>query len=77
MSVTRPAGFTAAGVPAGLKSTGAQDLALVVNTGPSSASASACSSVPSGSAISGRTTWRNDRGRPAASARASSVETTS
>ncbi|MCX6396150.1 MAG: bifunctional glutamate N-acetyltransferase/amino-acid acetyltransferase ArgJ [Propionibacteriales bacterium] len=34
MSVTHPAGFTAAGVPAGLKSTGAQDLALVVNTGP-------------------------------------------
>ncbi|RLV50301.1 bifunctional glutamate N-acetyltransferase/amino-acid acetyltransferase ArgJ [Nocardioides mangrovicus] len=40
MSVTHPAGFTAAGVAAGLKSTGAQDLALVVNTGPSSASAS-------------------------------------
>lgn len=34
MSVTHPAGFTAAGVPAGLKSTGAPDLALVVNTGP-------------------------------------------
>ena len=40
MSVTHPAGFTAAGVPAGLKSTGAKDLALVVNTGPSAASAS-------------------------------------
>ncbi|MFL6158747.1 MAG: bifunctional ornithine acetyltransferase/N-acetylglutamate synthase, partial [Marmoricola sp.] len=35
MSVTHPAGFAAAGVPAGLKSTGGQDLALVVNQGPS------------------------------------------
>lgn len=34
MTVTTPAGFAAAGVPAGLKSTGAKDLALVVNTGP-------------------------------------------
>ena len=34
MTVTTPSGFTAAGVPAGLKSTGAKDLALVVNTGP-------------------------------------------
>jgi glutamate N-acetyltransferase/amino-acid N-acetyltransferase len=34
MSVTRPAGFTASGVPAGLKSTGAKDVALVVNQGP-------------------------------------------
>ncbi len=34
MSVTHPAGFAAAGVAAGLKSTGAQDLALVVNQGP-------------------------------------------
>jgi len=34
MSVTHPAGFLAAGVPAGLKSTGAKDLALVVNQGP-------------------------------------------
>ncbi|MFL6157810.1 MAG: bifunctional glutamate N-acetyltransferase/amino-acid acetyltransferase ArgJ, partial [Marmoricola sp.] len=34
MSVTHPSGFVAAGVPAGLKSTGARDLALVVNTGP-------------------------------------------
>ncbi len=34
MSVTTPSGFTAAGVPAGLKSTGALDLALVVNHGP-------------------------------------------
>ncbi len=40
MSVTHPAGFTAAGVPAGLKSTGAKDVALVVNTGPSHDSAS-------------------------------------
>ncbi|WP_134741719.1 bifunctional glutamate N-acetyltransferase/amino-acid acetyltransferase ArgJ [Nocardioides sp. 503] len=34
MTVTAPAGFRAAGVAAGLKSTGAQDLALVVNDGP-------------------------------------------
>ncbi|MCZ4497712.1 MAG: argJ [Marmoricola sp.] len=34
MSVTHPAGFLAAGVPAGLKSTGAKDVALVVNQGP-------------------------------------------
>ncbi len=34
MSVTAPAGFRAAGVVAGLKSTGAPDLALVVNDGP-------------------------------------------
>ena len=34
MSVTHPAGFVAAGVAAGLKSTGAKDVALVVNTGP-------------------------------------------
>ena len=40
MSVTHPAGFTAAGVSAGLKSTGALDLALVVNQGPSFDSAS-------------------------------------
>ena len=40
MSVTHPKGFRAAGVAAGLKSTGAQDLALVVNDGPSYASAS-------------------------------------
>lgn len=40
MSVTAPAGFTAAGVVAGLKSTGAPDLALVVNQGPSYDSAS-------------------------------------
>ncbi|NYG56024.1 bifunctional glutamate N-acetyltransferase/amino-acid acetyltransferase ArgJ [Nocardioides perillae] len=39
MSVTAPAGFVAAGVPAGLKSTGAKDLALVVNEGPTHDSA--------------------------------------
>ncbi|TAJ49039.1 MAG: bifunctional glutamate N-acetyltransferase/amino-acid acetyltransferase ArgJ [Herbiconiux sp.] len=39
MSVTHPAGFVASGVVAGLKSTGARDLALVVNQGPSIAAA--------------------------------------
>ncbi|NMR20567.1 bifunctional glutamate N-acetyltransferase/amino-acid acetyltransferase ArgJ [Cellulomonas fimi] len=34
MSVTAPLGFRAAGVTAGLKSSGAPDLALVVNDGP-------------------------------------------
>src|SRR3954449_5893312 len=34
MSVTHPAGFVAAGVPAGLKTAGGPDLALVVNDGP-------------------------------------------
>ncbi|WP_406831153.1 bifunctional glutamate N-acetyltransferase/amino-acid acetyltransferase ArgJ [Pedococcus sp. KACC 23699] len=34
MSTTTPTGFRAAGVAAGLKSTGAPDLALVVNDGP-------------------------------------------
>jgi glutamate N-acetyltransferase/amino-acid N-acetyltransferase len=34
MSVTHPSGFQAAGVAAGLKSTGAKDVALVVNSGP-------------------------------------------
>ena len=34
MSVTTPAGFRASGVAAGLKSTGAPDVALVVNDGP-------------------------------------------
>ncbi|GAB3600807.1 bifunctional glutamate N-acetyltransferase/amino-acid acetyltransferase ArgJ [Microbacterium tumbae] len=34
MSVTAPAGFEAAGVVAGLKSTGKPDVALVVNRGP-------------------------------------------
>lgn len=40
MTVTTPHGFTAAGVVAGLKSTGAKDLALVVNQGPTFDSAS-------------------------------------
>lgn len=40
MSVTHPRGFRAAGVAAGLKSSGAPDMALVVNDGPSFASAS-------------------------------------
>jgi glutamate N-acetyltransferase / amino-acid N-acetyltransferase len=40
MSVTHPRGFRAAGVAAGLKSTGAKDVALVVNDGPSYAAAS-------------------------------------
>ncbi|CAN5188316.1 bifunctional glutamate N-acetyltransferase/amino-acid acetyltransferase ArgJ [soil metagenome] len=39
MSVTQPKGFEAAGTAAGLKSTGAKDVALVVNRGPSSAAA--------------------------------------
>lgn len=39
MSVTIPAGFLAAGVACGLKSSGALDLALVVNEGPSAAAA--------------------------------------
>ena len=34
MSITTPAGFRASGVAAGLKSTGATDVALVVNDGP-------------------------------------------
>ncbi|MEO5852074.1 MAG: bifunctional ornithine acetyltransferase/N-acetylglutamate synthase, partial [Nocardioides sp.] len=40
MSVTTPRGFRASGVAAGLKSTGAQDVALVVNDGPTHDSAS-------------------------------------
>jgi glutamate N-acetyltransferase/amino-acid N-acetyltransferase len=40
MSVTQPRGFRAAGVAAGLKSTGAKDVALVVNDGPRHDSAS-------------------------------------
>ena len=39
MSVTHPQGFLASGVPAGLKSTGAKDVALVVNEGPTHDSA--------------------------------------
>ena len=40
MTVTHPAGFSAAGVAAGLKSSGGKDLALVVNQGPRFDSAS-------------------------------------
>ncbi len=40
MTITHPAGFRASGVAAGLKSTGARDLALVVNDGPHHGSAS-------------------------------------
>ena len=40
MSITHPTGFRASGVPAGLKSTGARDVALVVNDGPRHDSAS-------------------------------------
>ena len=36
MSVTHPAGFAAAGVSAGLKSSGGSDVAVIVNHGPSS-----------------------------------------
>jgi glutamate N-acetyltransferase/amino-acid N-acetyltransferase len=39
MSVTHPAGFSAAGVAAGLKSGDARDVAVVVNDGPSSVAA--------------------------------------
>jgi glutamate N-acetyltransferase/amino-acid N-acetyltransferase len=39
MSITAPAGFRAAGVAAGLKSTGLLDVALVVNDGPTRAGA--------------------------------------
>ncbi|MGI8881576.1 MAG: bifunctional glutamate N-acetyltransferase/amino-acid acetyltransferase ArgJ [Jatrophihabitans sp.] len=39
MSVTAASGFRAAGVAAGLKTTGAPDVALVVNDGPSDAAA--------------------------------------
>jgi len=40
VSVTAPRGFRASGVTAGLKPSGSKDVALVVNDGPSSASAS-------------------------------------
>src|SRR3954470_22257237 len=40
MSVTTPAGFRAAGVTAGLKTSGGKDVALVVNNGPQHDSAS-------------------------------------
>ena len=39
MSVTSAQGFTASGVPAGIKASGAPDVALVVNTGPSDVAA--------------------------------------
>ncbi|MBA2445968.1 MAG: bifunctional glutamate N-acetyltransferase/amino-acid acetyltransferase ArgJ [Nocardioidaceae bacterium] len=39
MSVTHPQGFAAAGVVAGLKSSGDKDIALIVNTGPSDVAA--------------------------------------
>jgi glutamate N-acetyltransferase / amino-acid N-acetyltransferase len=39
MSVTHPRGFSAAGVSAGLKSSGGKDIALVVNQGPAYAGA--------------------------------------
>lgn len=39
MSVTHPAGFTAAGLAIGLKTSGGPDLALVRNTGPNQAGA--------------------------------------
>ena len=39
MSVTAPAGFRAAGVAAGLKESGARDVAVVINDGPSRAAA--------------------------------------
>jgi glutamate N-acetyltransferase/amino-acid N-acetyltransferase len=39
VSTTFASGFTAAGIPIGLKSSGNPDLALVVNTGPSNAAA--------------------------------------
>src|SRR5947209_80125 len=39
MSVTAPLGFRAAGVTAGLKPSGARDVAVVINDGPSRAAA--------------------------------------
>ncbi|QEO13266.1 bifunctional glutamate N-acetyltransferase/amino-acid acetyltransferase ArgJ [Agromyces intestinalis] len=39
MTVTAPAGFDAAGIAAGIKRTGALDLAVIVNRGPSQAGA--------------------------------------
>ncbi len=39
MSITRASGFIACGLAAGLKTSGAKDLALVVNTGPDNAAA--------------------------------------
>lgn len=39
MTVTAPAGFAAAGIAAGIKRSGAMDLAVIVNRGPSNAAA--------------------------------------
>ena len=39
MSVTAPAGFRAAGIPAGIKPQGGRDLAMLVNDGPQDAAA--------------------------------------
>src|ERR1700735_4159166 len=39
MSVTAPLGFRAAGVAAGLKTSGERDVAVVINDGPSQAAA--------------------------------------
>jgi glutamate N-acetyltransferase/amino-acid N-acetyltransferase len=39
MSVTSPAGFRAAGVAAGIKESGAADVAVIINDGPSTAAA--------------------------------------
>lgn len=39
MSVTSPRGFISAGVPAGIKSSGARDVAVIVNTGPTDVAA--------------------------------------
>ena len=39
MSVTAPHGFRAAGVAAGLKPSGARDIAVVINDGPARAAA--------------------------------------
>ena len=53
MTVTDPTGFRAAGVPAGLKASGALDLALIVNDGPSD--------VASAGAISYGVLWAYER----------------
>ena len=47
MSVTAAQGFRAAGVAAGLKSTGANDVALVVNDGPLAAAAGVAAGLKS------------------------------
>ena len=53
MTVTAPAGFEAAGIAAGIKRTGALDLALIVNRGPSNASPMSAVFAPSTSAVRG------------------------